>query len=371
LPISEEEMKKWNLSAMVSVLSALLCLAASGAAYSGGKMIDLGTLPGNWGSFEPHSRATAINMNGQIVGWAEKDSYPYYTFVLYSSGSIRDIGVPPGGWDPGEVHGINIKGQIVGYVLNSGNPSACLYSEEKWTMGLGNLGIAVSKAYDINDNGQIVGYSKNASGYEHAFLYSGGTMIDLGALGTQPNITSSEATGINNKGQIVGWSQITAFGAPHVFLYSEGKMMDLGLYANKSTLYRINDCGQIVGTLRTSSGDRAVLYSGGTWTELGTLGGTDSYGVGINNIGQVVGYSRTASGYTHAFLYFRGKMTDLGTLGGQASLASGINNNGQIVGQAVIPNLGGADNWVYHAFLYNSPPIPFSGPGILPLLLGD
>ena len=39
-------MKKWNLLAMVFVLSALFCLADSGAAYSGGMMTDLGTLRG-------------------------------------------------------------------------------------------------------------------------------------------------------------------------------------------------------------------------------------------------------------------------------------------------------------------------------------
>ena len=60
--IREEEMKKWNLLAMVFILSALLCLVDSGAAYSGGTMIDLGTLGGT------DSWACGINNNGQIVG---------------------------------------------------------------------------------------------------------------------------------------------------------------------------------------------------------------------------------------------------------------------------------------------------------------
>jgi hypothetical protein len=52
-------MKKWNLFALVLILSALLCLVDSGAAYSGGVMIDLGKLVNR-----PNSSAYGINNNG-------------------------------------------------------------------------------------------------------------------------------------------------------------------------------------------------------------------------------------------------------------------------------------------------------------------
>jgi probable HAF family extracellular repeat protein len=66
-------------------------------------------------------------------------------------------------------------------------------------------------------------------------------------------------------------------------------------------------------------------------TSLGTLGGATSGAAGINNLGQVVGNSTTAAGYTHAFLYTNGHgMTDLGTLGGTYSIATGVNNAGQV-----------------------------------------
>lgn len=73
----------------------------------------------------------------------------------------------------------------------------------------------------------------------------------------------------------------------------------------------------------------ATLYAA---TDLGTLGGSSTVGYGINNAGQVTGFSQTAQGETHAFLYSKGQMTDLGTLGGNLSVGRGINDAGQITG---------------------------------------
>ena len=66
-------------------------------------------------------------------------------------------------------------------------------------------------------------------------------------------------------------------------------------------------------------------------TDLGTLGGVNSYAARINASGQVVGYSLTSDGNAyHAFLY-DGTMHDLGTLGTN-SYASGINDSGRVTG---------------------------------------
>jgi probable HAF family extracellular repeat protein len=78
---------------------------------------------------------------------------------------------------------------------------------------------------------------------------------------------------------------------------------------------------------------------------LGSLGGTLSVALALNNHGQVVGYSSTAgNGATPAFLYSKGRMTDLGTLGGLSSSATSINNRGDIVGMSYIsPGSGQVD----------------------------
>lgn len=70
-------------------------------------------------------------------------------------------------------------------------------------------------------------------------------------------------------------------------------------------------------------------------TDLGTLGGTDSRAVAINDRGQVIGTSSTASGRYHAFIWQDGVMTDLGVLPGKSnSKAAAINDRGQVVGDS-------------------------------------
>src|SRR3954447_14656730 len=77
-----------------------------------------------------------------------------------------------------------------------------------------------------------------------------------------------------------------------------------------------------------------VDLSSKTVTDIGDLGGNSSYASGINDAGQVVGYSYTAGGTAHAFITGPNGMgmRDLGTLGGP--YVQGINDAGQVVGES-------------------------------------
>lgn len=83
-----------------------------------------------------------------------------------------------------------------------------------------------------------------------------------------------------------------------------------------------------------------------TVTDVGTLGGAGSAGAGINNSGAIAGFSWLPGSpppgdpnfHAHAILWRSGVMTDLGTLGGRNSFApegaSPINARGEVAGLA-------------------------------------
>src|SRR6202521_1857917 len=68
-------------------------------------------------------------------------------------------------------------------------------------------------------------------------------------------------------------------------------------------------------------------------TRLPTAQGANSAALGINNKGEVVGYSFQGEDY-HAFLYSSSdqSLTDVGSLGGQINAACAINDAGQVTG---------------------------------------
>lgn len=69
--------------------------------------------------------------------------------------------------------------------------------------------------------------------------------------------------------------------------------------------------------------------------DLGTIGGTSSGAVAVNENGQVVGASSTADGSEHAFSWTQaGGLVDLGTLGGRFSVARAVNDAGLVVGSS-------------------------------------
>jgi probable HAF family extracellular repeat protein len=218
---------------------------------------------------------------------------------------------------------------------------------------LGTLGGGFSFAYDISNGMVITGESSNQAEETHAFVWSAGTMHDIGTLagGNQ-----SLGRSINERGQVAGESTYGRGDATLAFRFTEvDGIVRLGALPGgfNSSAYGINNIGQVVGESDTGPilqpftrgrgftrvrgfplfGTHAFL-----WTEadgmrdLGHLGGGTSRATAVSDTGQVVGTSSLIDGTAHAFSWTSsGGMIDLNTLlqrwarflGPEAKLESG------------------------------------------------
>jgi probable HAF family extracellular repeat protein len=170
-------------------------------------------------------------------------------------------------------------------------------------------------ARSINDSNQFVGslgYFWSYGGKElsagHAYLDDAGTITDLGSIGGGPR-TYTEAYAINNSGQITGYSTAADL-TQHAFLYSGGVMSDLGTIPPYYTCgVSINSSGDIAGNITTYVGGQVgvFLYSGGVMTNLASLLGSSGAGWSqltacqMSDDGWIVGYGNI-NGATHGFV---------------------------------------------------------------------
>ena len=336
---------KHRLSRFLLAVPLLVCPIPAHAAvmYS---ITDLGTFPGGVvGANNNLSTAQAINSSGQITGEAYV-SGGYLHASLYSGGTMIDLGTLGGNESFGRA--INAAGQVAGNAeLSGGNYHAVVYSGGV-AADLGSLGGAYSLATGINGSGQVCGWAQTPASVQHAFIYSGGVMTDLGTLSHNPADTSY-ANGINDSGQVTGLGYINGF--QQAYLYSGGIMTNLGtLGGRQSAGTAINALGQVAGDAELPDGSgHAFLYSQGKMLDLGLVpGSTYSEAFGLNDFGDVVGQSSTTQ-VQRAMIYSQGEMTDLNSLIDPSSgwfllEGDGINDRGQITGYGRLNGQG-------HAFL--------------------
>ena len=207
---------------------------------------------------------------------------------------------------------------------------------------------------------------------QHAWMWSGGSLIDLGVL---RDGYSSYTNAVNSRGLIVGQSQNGEFdpltGTPVLYLatvWDHGNTKNLGtLGGGNSIAIAATDNNFVMGAAENGVVDhsgmpgfdgvsqiRAFGWRGEDIFDLGTLGGEDAFPSDMNNLGDVVGDSTTtlvpnSDGIipVHSFLWSKGKMRDLGTLGGNFCSAGSINNRDQVAGTC---SLAGDQTW--HPFLW-------------------
>jgi uncharacterized membrane protein len=136
----------------------------------------------------------------------------------------------------------------------------------------------------------------------------------------------------------------------HAFLWSHGVLIDLGAIPgqNGSGAGWINEAGIVAGASTTGSIDpltgwpaiEAVIWEYGTMIRLGDLGGQEGIATAINDREQVGGFGSNTildpfsllglGTQTRAFVWQRGVIRDIGTLGGPDAAVLDMNNRGAV-----------------------------------------
>lgn len=243
-------------------------------------------------------------------------------------------------------------------------------------------------AYAVSPDGSVlVGNTNNSSGGLYAIRWSAGTgLTDLGLL---PGGTASDARALSADGNVVvGMADVglSEFGGLvwHAFLWTSASgMTDLGtLGGAQSFAWGSSANGSVViGSAETADGqEHAFRWSSAAgMADLGTLGGDVSYATGVSADGNVVvGAAQQAAGEYRPFRWTSGGMVALGTLGGPDAYAMSVSANGGVI--AGYSYVNATD---YHAFRWtggvmrdlgtlggtNSQAVAISGDGLV--VVGD
>lgn len=234
------------------------------------------------------ARAQAVALALLFPAMAQAGSYTFNYINIMTDWQYRSGGM---------ISAINSSNQVTGHV--SFGPempeTSFLHQNHRTTF----LGTQLTNINDINNAGVMAG---TMHGTVAATLANGQTTLLLN------DDRYSAATAINNHGVAVGWAT------------------NRGLFTY-----------------------RAMMYSNGTATDLGTLGGREAFATDINDAGVIVGRSRLSetSFDTHAFIYQDGVMTDLGAPAGAAnSTALTITEDGTVLVSGQLPN-GSNKSYLY------------------------
>jgi uncharacterized membrane protein len=215
----------------------------------------------------------------------------------------------------------------------------------------------------LTDHGTLGVAADMSTGY-NSYTWMNGkqtNLQDLPALGNSTS-TSTFINWINEWGLAAGYgtrtNSVTGASSDSAVVWApNGQIFLLNTpEGDQSHAVWINDFAQVSGwienetadpcfaesTLGTQNQSQAVIWEFGYMRLLGTLGGTNSYGEFINDLGQVSGHSETSTVPNPVtqcppfdpFIWQNGKLLDInpGNFGGSAGGTNFLSNGGYAVG---------------------------------------
>ena len=220
-----------------------------------------------------------------------------------------------------------------------------------------------SYATGANNRGQVVGWAEN--GVHDTSCVSPAQVLQFRAVIWEPNgdmqelpplpgDSTSAATAINDKGQVVGISgacgiAVGGVSAAHSVLWENGVPINIGDFGGHTwnTPTAINNDGVVVGFSLPADQEGTRFFRAFVWTkETGIkrlneiAGDVRSAALGINDDGQIVGFSRTGGAVLRAVIWQNAdaNITNLNDVAANGSpylvIAGDINNSGTIAGYA-------------------------------------
>jgi RHS repeat-associated protein len=315
-----------------------------------------GTLGGTYAT------ASDVNASGQIVGSATNASGETHAFLRTGSGPMVNV-VPN---QVSEAASVNDAGTLAGTWVASGVSRA--FREYTSGAGFQDLGLGPggdglpavddpqyrgAYAYTINNNSQVAG------AFTSGGLIRGFRFTDQGEDGLMEEIPTlqngmTRALGLSASGTVVGTSWVAGspttgirrFGHAVMFNDSVVSTVDLNTYVDP-TQWTLITANHIAGNYVVGAGDHGgavhayrLNLSTNVIDDLGGGWEGETYGLGTNNEGDVVGWGYLDAAMTRqaAFIYtdqigFKnlGDVIDP-TLGWDVRVASAINDKGDVVG---------------------------------------
>ena len=203
----------------------------------------------------------------------------------------------------------------------------------------------------INGAGDVAGYydvgsafRRSAAGAFQPLTYPIYTEPQPRTYPDPPIIAVGLGDAISDNGIVAGLWGDRALGIYRTFVNVAGAHTAIPKPANYWTYQTsgVNNSGVVVGSMEHDVNEtgRAWRWTGsGQVQDLGTLGGTQSFGLGINNAGVIVGAAERVGGVQHAYRWTEsGGMQSIHALG-QSSQANDINDTGVIVGSYAVSSI--------------------------------